>query len=257
MLWVWGRRSSFNTQKVLWLVGELGLPHEHIPAGGSFGRLNEPGSRALNPHGWVPMVEDGDLAVWASHAVLRYLAAQYGRDRFCPDDAKARSFADRWMDWSQTTPQPDFLMGVFWGYYRTPDAQRDWPAINRGLARCADHFRLLDGMLAPRPFPLGDALSLADIPVGTALCRYLELDIERPDIPNVRAWYDRLRQRPAYREHVMITFAELRGRLEYQRTPAPTGRPSHRCLIRLGHPGPGCRSAPSCPRRHCTASRGT
>ncbi|HEY1935352.1 MAG TPA: glutathione S-transferase [Acetobacteraceae bacterium] len=215
MLKVWGRRSSFNTQKVLWLVGELGLPHEHIPAGGSFGRLNEPGFRALNPHGWVPVIEDGDLAVWESHAVLRYLAAQYGQDRFWFGDAGARSFADRWMDWSQTTLQPDFLMGLFWGFFRTPDAQRDWPAINRSLARCAGHFRLLDGMLARHPFLVGDALSLADIPIGTSLYRYFELDIERPDIPNVRAWYDRLRQRPAYREHVMIPFAELRGRLDY------------------------------------------
>ena len=40
MLKVWGRCSSFNVQKVLWLVGELGLPHEHIPAGGSFGGLD-------------------------------------------------------------------------------------------------------------------------------------------------------------------------------------------------------------------------
>jgi glutathione S-transferase len=215
MLKVWGRRSSFNTQKVLWLVGELDLPHAHIPAGGSFGRLNEPGFRALNPHGWVPVIEDGDLAVWESHAVLRYLAALYGQDRFWSDDAGARSFVDRWMDWSQTILQPDFLMGVFWGFYRTPEAQRDWPAINRSLARCADHFRLLDVMLARHPFLLGDELSLADIPIGTSLYRYFELDIERPDIPNVHAWYDRLCQRPAYREHVMIPFAELRGRLDY------------------------------------------
>ena len=189
MLKVWGRRSSFNTQKVLWLVDELGLPHEHIPAGGSFGRLNEPAFRALNPHGRVPVIEDDGLAVWESHAVLRYLAARYGQGGFWRDDPAGRSFVDRWIDWSQTALQPDFLMGVFWGCYRTPDAQRDWPAIRRKLARCAEHFRLLDGMLATQPFLLGDALSLADIPIGTALYRYFELDIERPDLPNLRAWY--------------------------------------------------------------------
>ncbi|HVH80677.1 MAG TPA: glutathione S-transferase N-terminal domain-containing protein, partial [Stellaceae bacterium] len=79
MLRVWGRRSSFNTQKVLWLVGELGLEHEHIPAGGDFGRLEEPEFRAMNPHGKVPVVEDGGSVVWESHACLRYLAAKYGR----------------------------------------------------------------------------------------------------------------------------------------------------------------------------------
>ena len=158
MLKVWGRRSSFNTQKVLWLVGELGLEHDHIPAGGSFGRLDEPTFRALNPHGRVPVIEDGEAVVWESHACLRYLAATYGRGSFWSDAPAKRAVVDGWMDWSHTSLQPDFLMGVFWGFYRTPDAQRDWPAIDRSLARCAEHFRLLDGMLRDRPFLLGDRL---------------------------------------------------------------------------------------------------
>ncbi len=215
MLKVWGRVSSFNTQKVLWLLDELGLPYEHIPAGGSFGRLDEPLFRTMNPHGRVPVLEDDGLAIWESHAILRYLAAKYGSDGFWSDDPGARALADRWMDWSQTALQPDFLTGVFWGYYRTPDAQRDWPAINRSIARCAGHFRLLDAVLMMRPFLLGEALTLADIPIATSLYRYFELDIERPAIPNVCAWYERLQQRPAYRTRVMLAFDELRGRLAY------------------------------------------
>jgi glutathione S-transferase len=119
------------------------------------------------------------------------------------------------VDWSQAELQPDFLNGVFWGYYRTPEAQRDWPAIRRSLTRCAKHFRLLDGILATRSFLMGHELTLADIPAGTSLYRYFELDIERPDLPHVAAWYARLQQRPAYRENVMVPFGELRGRLEY------------------------------------------
>jgi glutathione S-transferase len=215
MLKVWGRRSSFNVQKVLWLVGELGLEHEHIPAGGSFGRRDEPGFRAMNPHGWVPVLEDGDTKLWESHTILRYLAARYGRGSFWSDDPSARGRVEGWMDWSQTALQPDFLIGVFWGYYRTPEAQRDWPAINKSLARCTAHFQLLDGILADQPFLVGEQLSLADIPAGTSLYRYFELDIDHPKLPNVYAWYERLRQRPAYREHVMIPFEDLRGRLDY------------------------------------------
>ena len=64
MLEVWGRRNSFNVQKVLWLVGELGLPHRHIPAGGSHGGLDDPAFRRMNPHGRVPVIRDGDLVVW-------------------------------------------------------------------------------------------------------------------------------------------------------------------------------------------------
>lgn len=215
MLKVWGRRNSFNVQKVLWLVGELGLDHEHIPAGGDFGRLDEPGFRALNPHGRVPVIEDGELAVWESHAILRYLAARYGRPEFWSDDPAQRSHVDRWMDCAQAELQPAFLDGIFWGYYRTPESQRDWPTIRRSLKLCTDLFGVLDTVLMRQPFLLGDRFSLADIPAGTSLYRYFELDIERPPLPNVTAWYERLRQRPAYRQHVMIPFSDLRGRLAH------------------------------------------
>ena len=51
MLKVWGRRSSFNVQKVMWLIGELGLEHQHIDAGGGFGGLDSSAFLAMNPHG--------------------------------------------------------------------------------------------------------------------------------------------------------------------------------------------------------------
>ena len=214
MLTVWGRRSSFNVQKVLWLVGELGLDHRHIPAGGFHGGLDAPAFVAMTPHGRIPVIDDNGTVVWESHAILRYLAARYGQDRFWSQDPGARSTWDRWMDWAQTTLQPDFVDGVFWGFYRTPEAQRDRPAIRRSLERCAEHFGLLDGWLGDRPYLEGDDLSLADIPAGTTLYRYFELDIPRPSLPNVEAWYRRLQSRPAFREHVMVPFGELFGRLE-------------------------------------------
>ncbi|HEX4024696.1 MAG TPA: glutathione S-transferase [Steroidobacteraceae bacterium] len=215
MLKVWGRRNSFNVQKVLWLVGELGMQYEHVPAGGSFGRLDEPAFRALNPHGRVPVIEDDGVAVWESHAILRYLAARYGRGRFWSDDPAHRAGVDQWMDWSQTTLQPELLNGIFWGYFRTPPARRDHAAIERSVSRCAQHYRLLDQLLAQQPFVAGNELSLADIPIGASLYRYFEIDIEHPSVPHVEAWYRRLQQRPAYREHVMVSFEDLRGRLDY------------------------------------------
>ena len=130
------------------------------------------------------------------------------------DDPAARAPIDGWMDWSHTALQPDFLVGVFWGFYRTPEDKRNWPAINAALARCAGHFEKLDRLLEGRPFLLGDALTLADITAGTSLYRYFELEIERPVLPQVERWYRALQQRGAFREHVMIPFGELRGRLD-------------------------------------------
>jgi len=277
MMKIWGRRSSFNVQKVLWLAAELGITHQHIDAGGRFGGLDTPEFLAMNPNGKIPVLQDADgTTVWESHAILRYLAAKYcgaaantvearatairtaadapdgadaagacaasnasnasnpskasdasdasaaypaSRSAQChtlwSNDPAIQSRADRWMDWTQSTLQPAFLTGVFWGFYRTPEGQRDWPAIERSLAQCAKLFRLLDNELARHPYLTGDALTLADIAVGTALYRYYELYIERPQLPHVEAWYDRLRERDAYRNHVMIPFDELRGNLEY------------------------------------------
>jgi glutathione S-transferase len=215
MLAIYGRKSSFNVQKVMWLVGELKLAHRHVELGGSFGGLDTPEFRAMNPHGRVPVVVDGATTVWESHAILRYLAARHGHGTFWSEDPAARSHWDRWMDWAQTTLQPDFLGGVFWGWYRTPAAQRNMAAVAEKVHRCALHFQLLDAILADRNFLAGDRLSLADIPAGTHLYRYFGIDIARPPVPNVERWYRALQERPAYRAHVMVPFGELYGRLEY------------------------------------------
>lgn len=213
MLKVWGCRSSFNLQKVMWLIGKLELPHEHINAGGQFGGLDTPDFLAMNPHGRIPVIRDDATTVWESHAILRYLAARHGAGRFWSDDPVARAAVDGWMDWSQTALQPDFLVGVFWGFYRTPEDKRNWPAINAALARCAKDFGKLDRLLEGRSFLLGETLSLADITAGTSLYRYFELEIERPQLAGIEHWYRALREGEAFRTHIMIPFGELRGRL--------------------------------------------
>lgn len=139
MLKVCGRRNSFNVQKVMWLIGELDLPHQHIDAGGSFGLVNEPSFLAMNPHGRVPVIDDGGAVSRESHSILRYLAASYGAGRFWQSDAAARSAWDRWMDWSQASLHRDFL-DLFWSFYRTPEPQRDWNLIRSHLALTNAHF---------------------------------------------------------------------------------------------------------------------
>lgn len=215
MLTVWGRRDAFNVQKVMWFIGELGLEHRHVPAGGDHGLLDDPDFRAMNPHGRVPVIDDGGTVVWESHAILRYLAATYGGEAYWSDDAGERSRAERWMDWSGTALQPDFLTGVFWGFYRTPAEKRDTAAVAQKLARCAAHMQLLDRELARRPWLGGDRFGLADIPAGTNLFRYFGIPIERPSVPHVENWFRRLQERPAYRAHVMLPFDHMFGRLAY------------------------------------------
>ena len=118
------------------------------------------------------------------------------------------------MNWSIATLQRDF-MDLFREFYRTPDEQRDWVKVHALVARCAEHFQLLNRQLAGNSWRAGDRLSMADIPAATSRYRYFALEIERPTVPSVTAWYERVRVRAPYRRHVMIPVDDLRGRLQY------------------------------------------
>jgi glutathione S-transferase len=211
MLKVWGRRNSINVQKVMWAIGELGIAHEHIDAGGPFGGLDTDEFGAMNPNRRVPVIDDDGTVVWESHAVVRYLAAKYGAGTLWPEDAGARARTDMWTDWVLADLQPAFI-GLFWNLYRTPEDQRNWNLIRQGVARSAILFQLLDRNLNEHAFIAGDALTIGDIPAGAQLYRYFELEIDRPSLPNVEAWYARLQEREPYRTHVMVSFDDLKGR---------------------------------------------
>ncbi|HTT84903.1 MAG TPA: glutathione S-transferase family protein [Rhizomicrobium sp.] len=213
MLRIWGRKNSLNVQKAMWAVGELGLPHERIDAGGPFGGLDTEKFRALNPNRRVPVIDDGGTVVWESHAIVRYLAARYGAGTLAPENPGERARSDMWTDWTLADLQPAFVGGVFFPFWRTPENKRDWPSIRRGVARTAALFQLLDRHLEGRAFIAGDELTFGDIPAGAQLYRYFSLEIERPSLPNVEAWYERLKSREAYRTHVMVSFDDLKGRL--------------------------------------------
>src|SRR5690606_18603144 len=126
---IWGRKNSSNVRKVLWCAEEAGLAYERIDAGGAFGVVNEPAYRALNPNGVVPTLEDGDLVLWESNAIVRYLAAQYAADSLYLPDPRQRASAEKWMDWTTSTFAAPFRT-VFWGTLRTPPEQRDQAAID-------------------------------------------------------------------------------------------------------------------------------
>jgi glutathione S-transferase len=214
MITLGGRRNSINVQKVLWTLDEIGLAFEHVDAGGDAGGLDDPAFRAMNPHGRVPVLRHGETAIWESNAIVRYLCTAYAPDRLSPTSLAERALADAWMDWAATSLQPA-IMGLFWGFYRTPAAQRD-VARNRALeAHAGAAITTLDKWLGERRFVAGPDLSMADIPVGTLMHRYFGMEIARPHAPQVDAWRLRLAERIAYKTHVMRPFDELFGRLAF------------------------------------------
>jgi glutathione S-transferase len=203
MLKIWGRKNSSNVRKALWVAQELGLEFESINAGGAFGLNDQPEYLAKNPNGVVPMIEDGDFVLWESNAIVRYLAAQYGAGgALYPGDPKARAQADKWMDWTTSTFAGPFRT-VFWGVLRTPAGQQDWSQINAAKATVEHLLAIVDKTLATQPYLSGDELGMGDIPLGSFIYAWLEMPIERSELPHLKAWYERLQQREAYRTAVM------------------------------------------------------
>jgi glutathione S-transferase len=202
MLKIWGRANSINVQKVLWCCGELDLHYDRIDAGNEFGVTKTPEYRALNPNALVPTIEDGNFQLWESNVIVRYLAQKNGYGRLCPAVVEIRFDAERWMDWQATVFWPA-LRPLFIELIRTPPAKRDAKVIARGERLSLAAAQMLDVRLSDRTFLAGESFSMGDIPVATTVHRWYALDIDHPELPNLRRWYQFMTQRQAFRDAVM------------------------------------------------------
>lgn len=211
MLTVWGRKTSSNVQALMWCIGELGLPCRRIDIGHRYGGNDTPEFLAMNPNGTVPVLRDGDgEPIWETGAILRYLAARYGDDAFWPTDPARRAQIDKWADWAKINVAMAFTAPVFWRVVRTAPRDRDAAAIRAALEALHAALAIAEDRLARHAFLAGDAFTLADIQLGHVLFRYFDIAIERAPLPALRRYHEALTARPAYRQHVMVSYEELR-----------------------------------------------
>lgn len=205
MLEIWGRPYSSNVIPVIWTANELGLAYTLQLAGGCFGKLDTDTYAQINPNRMIPAIRDGDFALWESLAIVRYLCDRYGSGTLSPSDVQTRAVADQWMEWSASlafTP----VIQLFFATVRTQPNQRD-PAKTTALRDQAHKaLSVAEGHLADRPYVCGDAFTMGDIPLGCVVYRYFTVEVDRPPLPNVGAWYQRLADRPAFQDHVMRHF---------------------------------------------------
>ena len=203
MLKIWGRTNSLNVQKVMFTVGELGLPHERIEAGGRFGLVGEDWFKRMNPNSRVPVIDDDGFILWESHAITRYLAAKHSAGKLYPTDLQERALAEKWMDWAQSMVAGP-LFAVFFPLIRQPAAQRNQAQVRQGTEACIPLYAMLDAALAGQDWLVGGRLTIAELGVGPFLHRWMALPMQRPAMANLEAWYKRLMERPAFREHVAL-----------------------------------------------------
>ena len=199
MIKLWGRVNSVNVKKARWCLEELALPYERIEAGMQHGVVNTPEYRKLNPNGLVPTLDENGFVLWESHSIVRYLSAKYGKGVLWPMDERRRAVANQWMDWAFSFQGS--VRDAFWHLIRTPAEKRDARLIEASRVRSGEMAQILEAALSDKLYVAGQ-FSMGDIPVGCEVQRWMRLPFERPKLPHLEAWFERLCARPAFRNNV-------------------------------------------------------
>lgn len=173
MLEIYGKPSSINVRKVLWLCDELGLDYTLHAYGSGFASVQTPEFRALNPNALVPVIRDGALVLWESNTICRYLAARSQRHDLLPAAPAARALVEQWMDW-QATGLNTAWRYAFMASVRGSAAHTDAQAIAASVEQWNRHMAILDAQLQRGgPFVLGARFTLADIVLGLSTQRWV------------------------------------------------------------------------------------
>jgi glutathione S-transferase len=201
MLQILGKSTSINVRKVLWLCQELELPCELQQWGAGHRSTDTPEFRGLNPNALVPVIKDGSFVLWESNAICRYLAAAHAQAGLLPVNLQERAIVEQWMDW-QATELNNSWRYAFMSLVRRSAAHTDPQAIAAGVSNWNRHMAILDQQLqVTGAFVTGARFTLADIVLGLATNRWFMTPMERPVLPAVTDYYERLSQRPAFLAH--------------------------------------------------------
>jgi glutathione S-transferase len=201
MLQVLGRATSINVRKVLWVCQELEITYELQQWGSAGMATDTPAFRALNPNALVPVIRDGNFILWESNTICRYLASAHDRTDLLPSDARERARVEQWMDWAATELNNAWRY-AFMGLVRHSPLHTDAAAIATSLRSWNRQMTILEEQLQRTGgFAVGPRFTLADIVLGLATNRWLLTPMERPVLPAVAAYYERLSERPGFLAH--------------------------------------------------------
>ena len=204
MLQILGRHSSINVRKVLWACDEIGLTYAREDWGLGFASTQSPAFLAKNPNALVPVIDDDGFVLWESNTICRYLAAQHGRIDLLPVDAQARARVEQWMDW-QAGELNNAWRYAFMALVRKSTAHTDAAALQASRHNWNRHMQILDAQLAHTgAYAAGPVFTLADVVLGLSVHRWSMTPFgadQRPALPAVAAYVERLRQRSGFVQH--------------------------------------------------------
>ncbi len=188
--------NDSRSQRILWLMEELGLPYElkqyqRLPT-----RLAPPELAAIHPVGKSPVITDNGKTVYESGAIVDYLIRRHGGGRLQPDPATpAYDDYQMWMHYAEGSAMLPLMLHL----YVSRLGEGGAPLHPRIESEIANHLGYLDGHLKGRSYLVGDKLTGADIQMSF-IPEIAEVYGKRAAFPSLDAWIRGLHARPAWKK---------------------------------------------------------
>ncbi len=191
--------NDSRSQRVLWLLEELGSPYEiQSYQRNAQTRLAPPELTAVHPLGKSPVITDQGRTIHESGAIVDYILRRYGGGKLRPDATTADYEAhQQWLHYAEGSAMLPFLLKL----YVSRLGEAGAPLSPRIEGEIANHLGFVNQSLAGREWLVGDHLTGADI-MMSFVGEVAGARTQRADYPHVEAWVKRFQARPAYREAV-------------------------------------------------------
>ncbi len=188
--------NNSRSQRILWLLEELSEPYSIIPYARDAKTVLAPDSlRAVHPLGKSPVIQDGDVVLPESGAIVEYLADRYGARRLAPEaDAVERPRYLYWLHYAEGS----LMNPVLLTFYSARFGEAMAPMRARVRSQLALHLDFIEAELGKSPFFLGDSLSAADVQMSFPLEMSAALGATE-NYPRITNFLDRIHDRPAYK----------------------------------------------------------
>ena len=184
-----------RSTRIYWLLEELGLPFrvETIVQTS----MKSPEYLKVHPLGKIPAIQDGDLTMFESGAILEYILEKYGNGRLAPaPGTAARPLFLQWVHFAEATALPPIADFIDHTFFR-PEAERVPAVVVYSRTRAAAVLGMLEQTLAGKQYLLGAEFTAADIMMGITLLGAKWHALLSDAYPNVLTYIERLERRPA------------------------------------------------------------
>jgi glutathione S-transferase len=191
--------NDSRSQRILWLLEELGTPYEMKRyQRDATTRLAPPELEAVHPLGKSPVITDGDIKIAESGAIVDYIIRRYGKGAMMPAPGGAEYEAyNEWLHYSEGSAMLPLMLHLYVGRLKEAAA----PLRPRIDSEMANHLGYVDGALKGREFLVGQSLTGADIQMSFVGDMAKIFDKLGP-YPNLTAWLSRMHARPAFQRSV-------------------------------------------------------